>query len=111
MDNQQLVTRLKKQDRTAVGELYDAYAPALFGVVIRIVQSREISEQVIQDTFLKAGGTAMAMTQTKGGCLPGSSTLPETRLLTPPGQHIFNRQKNRIERWSRIYARRRINQS
>ena len=52
MDNQQLVTRLKRQDRTAVGELYDAYAPALFGVVIRIVQSREISEQVIQDTFL-----------------------------------------------------------
>ena len=54
MDNQQLVTRLKKQDRTAVGELYDAYAPALFGVVIRIVQSRELTEQVIQDTFLKA---------------------------------------------------------
>jgi RNA polymerase sigma-70 factor, ECF subfamily len=53
MENNQLITRLQQQDRAAVGELYDAYGGALFGVVLRIVHSRELAEQVLQDTFVK----------------------------------------------------------
>ena len=53
MENQQLIFRLKQQDRTVIAELYDAYGSALFGVVLRIVQSRELAEQVLQDTFVK----------------------------------------------------------
>lgn len=53
MDNQQLIIRLQQQDRTAVGALYDAYGGALFGVVLRIVRSQELAEQVLQDTFVK----------------------------------------------------------
>jgi RNA polymerase sigma-70 factor (ECF subfamily) len=53
MENQQLIIRLQQQDRAAIGELYDAYGGALFGVVLRIVHSRELAEQVLQDTFVK----------------------------------------------------------
>ncbi len=53
MENQTLITRLQQQDRAAIGELYDAYGGALFGVVLRIVHSRELAEQVLQDTFVK----------------------------------------------------------
>ena len=62
----QLIQRLKQQDRTAIGELYDAYNGALFGVVLRIVQSRELAEQVLQDTFLKAWRNAASYDATKG---------------------------------------------
>ena len=44
---------MQQQDRAAVGELYDAYGAALFGVVLRIVRSQELAEQVLQDTFVK----------------------------------------------------------
>lgn len=62
----QLIHRLKQQDRTAIGELYDAYSGALFGVVLRIVQSRELAEQVLQDTFLKAWRNAASYDASKG---------------------------------------------
>lgn len=62
----QLINRLKQQDRTAIGELYDAYGGALFGVVVRIVQSRELAEQVLQDTFVKAWRNGASYDASKG---------------------------------------------
>ncbi len=62
----QLILRLQQNDRTAVGELYDAYSGALFGVVLRIVQSRELAEQVLQDTFLKAWRNFASYDASKG---------------------------------------------
>lgn len=54
MQDQVLINRLRQQDKAAIGALYDAYGGALYGVVLRIVQSPELAEQAIQDTFLKA---------------------------------------------------------
>lgn len=62
----QLINRLKQQDRAAIGELYDAYGGALFGVVLRIVQSRELAEQVLQDTFVKAWRNGASYDASKG---------------------------------------------
>src|SRR5690349_23233004 len=66
MENQQLITRLQRQDKAAVGELYDAYGGALFGVVLRIVRSQELAEQVLQDTFLKVWRNSSTYDASKG---------------------------------------------
>lgn len=50
----------------AIGELYDAYGGALFGVVLRIVQQRELAEQVLQDTFVKAWRNGRSYDESKG---------------------------------------------
>ena len=47
------ITGLKQQDQQVFSDLYDAYGGALYGLVLRIVQSHELAEQVLQDTFLK----------------------------------------------------------
>lgn len=60
------IARLKRQDETVVGELYDAYSGALYGVVIRIVQSPELAQQVLQDTFLKIWRNATGYDASKG---------------------------------------------
>ena len=62
----QLITRLQQQDRLAIGELYTSYGGALFGIVLRIVQSRELAEQVLQDTFLKAWRNGASYDASKG---------------------------------------------
>lgn len=62
----QLIHRLQQQDRNAIGELYDAYSGALYGVVLRIVQSRELAEQVLQDTFVKAWRNGASYDASKG---------------------------------------------
>ncbi len=66
MENQQLIARLQQQDRAAIGELYDAYGGALFGVVLRIVHSRELAEQVLQDTFVKVWRNVSSYDASKG---------------------------------------------
>lgn len=62
----QLILRLKENDREVLGELYDAYGGALFGVVVRIVQSRELAEQVLQDTFVKVWRNGASYDASKG---------------------------------------------
>ncbi len=49
-----LIERLKQRDANALNALYDAYSGALYGVVLRIVRTPELAEQVLQDVFLKA---------------------------------------------------------
>ena len=48
-----LVLLLKKQDQAAFSYLYDNYAPALNGVIHRMVEEEQLSEDILQETFLK----------------------------------------------------------
>jgi RNA polymerase sigma-70 factor, ECF subfamily len=51
---EKIIHLLQNQDKEAISILYDKYGAALFGVVLKVVHSRELAEQVLQDTFLKA---------------------------------------------------------
>ncbi|MBL7775814.1 MAG: sigma-70 family RNA polymerase sigma factor, partial [Saprospiraceae bacterium] len=45
---------------------YDAYSGALYGIALRIVQTPELAEQVIQDTFVKVWRKSSAYDSSKG---------------------------------------------
>ncbi|MFY8037637.1 MAG: RNA polymerase sigma factor [Cyclobacteriaceae bacterium] len=49
----ELISRLKKKDRQALDYLYDHYSGAIYGVVLRMLRTEEIAEEVVQDVFLK----------------------------------------------------------
>ncbi len=61
-----LIERLRQREQQALGELYDAYSGALYGVIWRIVHDSEVAEQVLQDTFLKAWRNIDHYDSTKG---------------------------------------------
>jgi RNA polymerase sigma-70 factor (ECF subfamily) len=48
-----LVYRLRQKDREALSYLYEHYAPALYGLMLRIVGKREVADELLQDAFLK----------------------------------------------------------
>lgn len=48
-----LINRVAKQDRAAFAKLYQATAPKLLGVVLRIVKERPWADEVIQEAYLK----------------------------------------------------------
>lgn len=48
-----LVAGLRARDEKAIGLLYDRYAPALYGVVLKIVKREELAEDVLQEGFVK----------------------------------------------------------
>ena len=63
---EQFISKLQQQDPAVIGELYDAYGGALYGIALRIVQTPELAQQVLQDTFLKVWRHATAYDTSKG---------------------------------------------
>ncbi len=63
---EQYIVRLQLQDRTVISDLYDAYGPALYGVALRVVQTPELAEQVVQDAFVKIWRNGAAYDAAKG---------------------------------------------
>ena len=51
-DERELVTALRRQDDEAFGYLYDHYAGALYSVIKQIVGDVEVSNDVLQETFV-----------------------------------------------------------
>lgn len=66
-DLQHLLARVALRDRVAFRRLYDATAPSLFGVALRIVRQRDRAEEVLQDAFVnvwnRAAGYQAALSQ------------------------------------------------
>ncbi|MFT6320949.1 MAG: RNA polymerase sigma-70 factor (ECF subfamily) [Granulosicoccus sp.] len=62
----QIVEMLHRNDKQVIAVIYDQYAPALYGVVVRIVQSEEIAQDVMQDAFVKIWKKGTTYDSTKG---------------------------------------------
>lgn len=50
---ERIIQLLQQKDKRVIAILYDQYSPALYGVILRIVRSEEIAEDVLQDSFVK----------------------------------------------------------
>ena len=50
---EELIYLLKKSDQTAFAYLYDNYSAALFGVIYKMLDDRELAEDVLQEAFIK----------------------------------------------------------
>lgn len=61
-----LVLALKAKQELAFNYLYDNYNKALFGVIDRIVQSEEIANDVLQESFIKIWKNIDSYTEAKG---------------------------------------------
>lgn len=53
LTEEQLVLSLRNHEKIAIEALYDMYSASLFGVISRIVIDTAISEDVLQETFVK----------------------------------------------------------
>lgn len=59
----ELLSAIARQDRIAFRQLYDATSPKLFGYLLRILNKRELAEDVLQESFVsiwKNAGTYQA---------------------------------------------------
>lgn len=53
MNDKKLIEACRRQDRRAQRNLYDQYAPHMFGVCKRYVKNREDAEDVLMEAFFK----------------------------------------------------------
>lgn len=61
-----LVAALKEGDPASIQKLYKMYAPALNGIIKRIIKYDEVAEDVLQDTFVKIWKSINQYDATKG---------------------------------------------
>jgi RNA polymerase sigma-70 factor (ECF subfamily) len=50
---EELVMRLQNRDQQAFSYLYDNYAAALNGIIYRMVEDKELAEDILQEAFVK----------------------------------------------------------
>jgi len=62
----ELVALLREKSEDGFNLLYDRYAPALLGVVTRIVKSEEAAQDVVQDAFVKIWKNFSGYDKSKG---------------------------------------------
>lgn len=48
-----LLRRARQYDAAALGELVEAYSPRVFGLLYRLTGSRDVAEDLLQETFLR----------------------------------------------------------
>ena len=66
MQPDQLITRFQQKDESAFAELYARYSENILGVIYSILHDQELSEEVLQDVFVKAWNNASSYNTKKG---------------------------------------------
>jgi RNA polymerase sigma-70 factor, ECF subfamily len=61
-----IIELLRSHKAEGVSLLYDKYSGALYGTILRVVHSKELAEEVLQDTFTKAWRNIDSYDMTKG---------------------------------------------
>lgn len=68
--DEELVSAVAAGDESALGQLYDRYASAIFGLTLRIAGQREVAEELTQEAFLRVWRKASSFQATRGAFAP-----------------------------------------
>ena len=50
---EELVALLQNEDQSAFAYLYDNYSGALYGIIYRMLEDKELAEDILQEAFVK----------------------------------------------------------
>jgi RNA polymerase sigma factor (sigma-70 family) len=80
-DEDEARRRLAAGDEAALGEVYDAYAPLVFGLALRVTRSREAAEDVTQEVFAFLWERPLTFDPAKGRLRTWLGTLAHRRAV------------------------------
>lgn len=61
-----LLQRISQRNEGALGELYDAYSGALYGMLLGMVNEEQLAQELLQDTFISIWQNAKSYDELKG---------------------------------------------
>jgi RNA polymerase sigma-70 factor, ECF subfamily len=62
----QLMAKVAGRDQSAFEELYDRYAPVVYTLVLRIVKTPEVAEDLLQEIFLAIWNKSSSFSEARG---------------------------------------------
>ena len=96
--DRELVRRMAAGDESALGTLYDRYAPVLHSVARRIVGDDDDAEEVLEETFWQAWRQAGRYEESRGGLSTWLVMIARSRAL----DRVRARRRFREERWDEL---------
>ena len=76
-----LLSRAGRGDQSAFADLYDALAPLLYGVVLKVVRDPAQSEEVTQEAFIELWKLAPRYDASRGSVRSWATTLAHRRAI------------------------------
>ena len=76
-----LMTRVASRDRAAFASLYRATQAKLFGLIVRIVERRDVAGEVLQEVYVRIWEKAADFDLTKGTPLAWMTAIARNRAL------------------------------
>ena len=58
-----LLARVARHDVAALSELYDRYAPRVYGLMAHILPSRDAAEEILQEVFVRLWSESLSLSQ------------------------------------------------
>ncbi len=92
-----IIELLRRQDMNGVSLMYDKYSSALFGVILRVVNNREIAEEVLQDTFTKIWRNFDSYDSSKGRLFTWLINIARNSAIDATRRKGFGQQNHEIE--------------
>ena len=103
-DLDQLIEVVAQGDRRAFGAIYDAMAPAVFGLVRRVVRNEAIAEEVLQEVMLEVWRNAPRYDRARGSAKGWVNTIAHRRAVDRVRAEESSRRRDRAaERHERPY--------
>ncbi|WP_299442905.1 sigma-70 family RNA polymerase sigma factor [uncultured Aquimarina sp.] len=66
MQSNELILQLQQKNEKAFQRIYEMYAENIFGVIYNILRDQNLSEEVLQDVFIKVWNKADSYSEKKG---------------------------------------------
>ena len=90
----ELLEATSRGDSNAFRRLYDATAPKLFGIVLRITSNRAVAEEVLQETYLKVWQNAERFTAEAGSPITWLAAIARNRAIDRIRAERIERQRS-----------------
>jgi RNA polymerase sigma-70 factor (ECF subfamily) len=88
-----LMARIARGDQRAFAELYDALAPTLYGIVLRVVRDPAKSEEVTQEAFVELWHQAARFDSGRGGVRGWAVMIAHRRAVDRVGSEQSRRDR------------------
>ncbi len=70
-----IIQKIENKDESGLNYLYKNYSSSLFGIILRIVKDNDVSEEVLQKTFVKIWNNINQYEEKKGTLFTWMSTI------------------------------------
>jgi RNA polymerase sigma-70 factor (ECF subfamily) len=79
--DEELAERLRRRDGRAMAELYDRYGRLVFSLILRVVRDTAITEDLVQETFLRVWNRVQGFDAEKGALGPWVLAVARNRAI------------------------------